>query len=124
MLVSELRAPHGVKRAVLSQSTPNTTLHCIVYFISISALLFFLSFPHFFLPSFPSSLPVRSCPITALFALGIGGAAGAIRYQTDEGTRRSVYFWSRAFPIYLHYRYVSGVQGSLAIFHGKSSVRK
>ncbi|GAB5037507.1 glycoside hydrolase [Nannochloropsis oceanica] len=42
----------------------------------------------------------------ALFALGMGGAAGTYRYQTDEGTRRSVYFWSRAFPIYLHYRYV------------------
>jgi len=36
----------------------------------------------------------------------MGGAAGTYRYQTDEGTRRSVYFWSRAFPIYLHYRYV------------------
>ncbi|EKU20690.1 hypothetical protein NGA_0649400, partial [Nannochloropsis gaditana CCMP526] len=50
----------------------------------------------------PSALKARHA---ALFALGIGGAAGAIRYQTDEGTRRSVYFWSRAFPIYLHYRY-------------------
>ena len=31
--------------------------------------------------------------------------AGAVRYATDEGTRRSVAFWSRAAPIYLHYRY-------------------
>ncbi len=26
--------------------------------------------------------------------------------NADEGTRRSLYFWSRAFPIYLHYRWV------------------
>ena len=45
-------------------------------------------------------------PETALMASGMGGAAGAYQYSTDEGTRRSLYFWSRAFPIYLHYRWV------------------
>ena len=56
--------------------------------------------------SSPNPHPTLPPFYTALFALGMGGAAGTYRYQTDEGTRRSVYFWSRAFPIYLHYRYV------------------
>lgn len=40
------------------------------------------------------------------------GAGFGYRYATDEGTRRSVLFWGRAFPIYLHYRRVQkGMEG-------------
>lgn len=42
-------------------------------------------------------------------AAGLGGA-GAFAYQQDEGVRRSVAFWSRALPIYAHYRYLQYVE--------------
>lgn len=41
--------------------------------------------------------------------LGLVGSAGAglgLLSSYDEGTRRSLQFWSRAFPIYLQYRFV------------------
>lgn len=56
-------------------------------------------------PIIPSTLtPLH--PTTALLASGVAGTAGAYQYSTDEGTRRSLYFWNRAFPIFLHYRLV------------------
>jgi len=39
-----------------------------------------------------------------LGVLTVGGVS--YRLSTDEGSRRSVEFWSTAFPIYLHYRWV------------------
>lgn len=41
-------------------------------------------------------------------------AGGTARYVTDEGTRRSVTFWSRAMPIYVHYRFVQWMVDGLA----------
>lgn len=32
--------------------------------------------------------------------------AGGVVYSHDVGLQRSLYFWRRAFPVYLHYRYV------------------
>jgi hypothetical protein len=28
----------------------------------------------------------------------------AVRTTLDEGLRRSIYFWTNAFPVYLHYK--------------------
>jgi len=36
--------------------------------------------------------------------LGVSSLGLGYRYATDEGTRRSLTFWSRAFPLFLHYR--------------------
>jgi aarF domain-containing kinase len=36
--------------------------------------------------------------------------AGAYAYQTDEGVRRSLTFWSQALPIYAHYRWLQYVE--------------
>lgn len=47
--------------------------------------------------------------IVARLSTGAGVAglgSGAYMYQTDEGTRRSLAFWTVAAPIYAHYRYV------------------
>lgn len=43
--------------------------------------------------------------VAALISLPVIGAAGAYQYETDEGTRRSVYFWRNVLPMYLHYRW-------------------
>jgi hypothetical protein len=57
-----------------------------------------------------TSVPRRR--LGTLVAKGLGaltGAAtlgGAYLYQTDEGTRRSMAFWTRCTPIYAHYRWV------------------
>lgn len=43
--------------------------------------------------------------VRLLVATAAAGSAGAaFQSQHDEGFRRSVYFWRKAFPIYLHYR--------------------
>jgi hypothetical protein len=36
--------------------------------------------------------------------LGAATIGGAYLYQVDEGTRRSVSFWTRCMPMYMHYR--------------------
>lgn len=43
--------------------------------------------------------------VAALASVPLLGAAGAYQYHHDEGTRRSLYFWSRCLPILLHYRW-------------------
>lgn len=45
----------------------------------------------------------------------------AYQYQHDEGTRRSVKFWSNIFPIYLHYRFYQLLSRDLGIMSMQSA---
>jgi len=52
-----------------------------------------------------SSFFVYVCARQQLLVLMTLGMAGYFWLQRDEGLKRSLYFWSKAFPIYAHYRY-------------------
>jgi hypothetical protein len=51
---------------------------------------------------------VLESPKSAAISLVKGCAAlGFVSATLDEGFRRSVYFWTNAFPVYLHYKFVN-----------------
>jgi hypothetical protein len=39
-------------------------------------------------------------------AAGVGAAAAAVVVARDDGLRRSAIFWTRAMPVFMHYKYV------------------
>uniref|UniRef100_K3WDH8 ABC1 atypical kinase-like domain-containing protein n=1 Tax=Globisporangium ultimum (strain ATCC 200006 / CBS 805.95 / DAOM BR144) TaxID=431595 RepID=K3WDH8_GLOUD len=49
-------------------------------------------------------LVLRNGARLLLGTTALGSAGVAYQAQSDEGFRRSLYFWRKAFPIYLHYR--------------------
>jgi aarF domain-containing kinase len=48
--------------------------------------------------------------LTLAGSLGAAGLGSAALYERDEGVRRSVAFWSRALPVYAHYRWLQYVE--------------
>lgn len=54
--------------------------------------------------------------LKAIIPLSIAGiGAGGYVYNKDEGVQRSVKFWSRAFPVFLHYRSIQLLNRDLKI---------
>ncbi|DAZ96465.1 TPA: hypothetical protein N0F65_006511 [Lagenidium giganteum] len=51
-----------------------------------------------------ASVIFRTAGRAVLATTAIGGAAVAYKANTDEGMARSLYFWRKAMPVYMHYR--------------------
>ncbi|CEM09973.1 unnamed protein product [Vitrella brassicaformis CCMP3155] len=58
-------------------------------------------------PSFPRRLVGNFGRVVGLAGITLGATCtgvGIVAY-TDQGARRNAYFWARAFPVYIHYRW-------------------